>query len=125
MLVEALRSQPLFALGLAAALLVGKFLAATATGLLFKYSRAYVELTWSLTLPPAAATLAATTVADRTLNAAAQPLISHDVLNAVLLVVLTSLGALLLTQRFARQLAPEAVTAQAQPDRHPMQSSPG
>lgn len=112
-LVQTLRSQPLLALGLAAALLVGKYLAAAGTGLIWKYSRAEVGLTWSLTLPQVAATLAATTVAFRTVNAAGQPLISHDVLNAVLLlVVLTSLGAPLLTHRFARRLAGDAAAPQ-------------
>jgi len=50
-----------------------------------------------------------TTVAYRTVDAAGTPLIPHEVLNAVLvLVVLTSIGGPLLTQRFARKLAPEA-----------------
>lgn len=120
-LVQTLRHQPLLALGLAAALLLGKFVAAAITGLIFKYSRAEIGLTWSLTLPQVAATLAATTVAYRTVNAAGQPLIPRDVLDAVLLlVVLTALGAPLLTQVYARRLAGETAPAPATAERQPV-----
>jgi hypothetical protein len=75
--------------------------------MVFRYPSAEIGLTWSLTLPQVAATLAATTVAYRTVNAAGIPLIPHEVLNAVLvLVVLTSIGGPLATQRFAERLAP-------------------
>lgn len=108
LLVETLRTQPLLSLGLAGGLFAGKFLAAWFTGMLFRYSRADIGLTWSLTLPQVAATLAATTVAYRTVNAAGVPLIPHEVLNAVLvLVVITSIGGPLLTQRFADRLKGE------------------
>ena len=107
-LVDTLRHQPLLALGLTAALVAGKFIAAWATGLLFGYKRAETGLAFSLTLPQVAATLAATTVAYRTVNAAGVPLISHEVLNAVLLlVVLTSIGGPLMTQYFVRKLQAE------------------
>ncbi|MDC6169661.1 cation:proton antiporter [Paucibacter sp. XJ19-41] len=109
-LVETLREQPLLALGLVAALVAGKFLAAWTTGKLFGYQRAEIGLCFSLTLPQVAATLAATTVAYRTVNAAQQPLISHEVLNAVLLlVVLTSIGGPLLSQRYVSRLAAQPV----------------
>jgi len=106
-LIDTLRHQPLLALGLTAALFAGKFLAAWLTGKLFRYDAAETGLCFSLTLPQVAATLAATTVAYRTVNAARVPLISHEVLNAVLLlVVVTSIGGPLLTQYFVRRLAP-------------------
>jgi len=57
---------------------------------------------WSLTLPQVAATLAATLVANRTFNAAGQPLLDSRMLNGVLLMVLvTSIAGPVLTQRFA------------------------
>lgn len=105
-LLDTLRQQPLFALGLTGALVAGKFIAAWATGRLFGYRRAEIGLCFSLTLPQVAATLAATTVAYRTVNAAKLPLISHEVLNAVLLlVVLTSIGGPLMSQFFVKRLA--------------------
>jgi Kef-type K+ transport system membrane component KefB len=108
-LIETLRQQPVLALGLAAALIAGRFVAAFIVGKLFRYSSAEIGLCFSLTLPQVAATLAATTVAYRTLNIAGQPLVSHEVLNAILvLVVLTSIGGPLLTQWFVRKLAPAA-----------------
>jgi Kef-type K+ transport system membrane component KefB len=119
LLIETLRTEPLLSLGLAAGLIAGKFLAAWIVGKIFRYPRADIGLTFSLTLPQVAATLAATTVAYRTVNSAGEPLIPHEVLNAVLvLVVLTSIGGPLLTQWFARRLAPaapDADTARAAP----------
>jgi Kef-type K+ transport system membrane component KefB len=113
-LLETLRTQPLLAVGLAAALFAGKFLAAWITGKLFRYSRAEIGLCFSLTLPQVAATLAATTVAYRTVNASGQPLVTHEVLNAVLvLVLITSIGGPLLTQLFVRKVAGGDAAARA------------
>jgi len=129
-LLETLRTQPMLALGLTAALLAGKFGAAWATARVFGYARTEMGLVWSLTLPQVAATLAASTVAYRTVNAAGEPLISHGVLNAVLLlVVLTSIGGPLLTQFFGRRLiGASAVTdvpvAVDLPDAAPVQPAP-
>lgn len=123
--IEALRTfveQPLLAFGLLAALLLAKLLAAIGVGLPFRYSRNEIGLVWSLTLPQVAATLAAATVAYKTVNSAGRPLIDLPVLNVILmLVVLTSLGAPLLTQRFADRLTdahrrPEPSAAAAQAD---------
>ncbi|WP_447917358.1 cation:proton antiporter [Achromobacter aegrifaciens] len=114
--IEALRTfveQPLLAFGLLAALMLAKLLAAIGVGLPFRYSRNEIGLVWSLTLPQVAATLAAATVAYKTVNSAGQPLIDLPVLNVILmLVVLTSLGAPLLTQRFADRMT----GSQARPD---------
>jgi Kef-type K+ transport system membrane component KefB len=117
LLIETLRTEPALSLGLAGGLFAGKFVAAWLTGKVFRYAPADIGLTFSLTLPQVAATLAATTVAFRTVNAAGQPLIPHEVLNAVLvLVVLTSICGPLLTQRFARRLAPEPPPDAKAPD---------
>lgn len=109
-------NQPVLAFGLLFALVMGKAVAAAALGLLFRYPAAEAGLVWSLTLPQVAATLAAATVAYRTLNAQGEPLIDTPVLNVVLmLVVLTSLVAPLLTQRYARRLADKEPPPAAMP----------
>ncbi|OZI42581.1 hypothetical protein CEK29_12615 [Bordetella genomosp. 5] len=96
--------QPLLAFGLLFALVVGKGLAAFALRPMFRYETADVMLVWSLTLPQVAATLAAATVAYRTLSPTGAPLLDESLLNVVLmLVVLSSLCAPLLTQRFGRE----------------------
>jgi Kef-type K+ transport system membrane component KefB len=116
-LVDTLRQQPLLALGLTGALFAGKFVAAWTTGKLFRYKGAEIGLCFTLTLPQVAATLAATTVAYRTLNKAGVPLISHEVLNAVLLlVVVTSIGGPLATQYFVRKLAADEGPPQGDAD---------
>ena len=70
---------------------------------------------WSLTLPQVAATLAATLVARSTLNAAGQPLLGGQILNAVLvLVIATSVVGPLLTAR----CVPRMVADRLQPAAH-------
>ncbi len=116
--LKTLGTQPLLPLGLLVALLAGKWLAAAAVGVVFRYSRAETNMVWSLSLPQVAATLAATTVAFHTLNKTGVPLIDQSVLNAVLvLVVLTSIGGPLLTQRYANRVkaAPDQPAASAVP----------
>ena len=106
--LEALQTifmNPVLALGLLFALLLAKAAAAYGIGLVFGYGRDEIKLVWSLTLPQVAATLAAATVAYRTLNDQGQPLIDKPLLNVILmLVVVTSLGAPFLTQRYALRL---------------------
>ena len=94
--------------GVIAALLVGKWLAAQAAGALFRYSSAARMTMWSLTLPQVAATLAATLVAFHTLNPAGERLLDERMLNVVLVLMLTTsvLGPVL-TQRFAPRLVAE------------------
>ena len=69
---------------------------------------------WSLTLPQVAATLAAALVAFDTFDPAGQRLIDQRVLNAVLVLMLTTaiLGPVL-TERFA----PRMLADEAKPDR--------
>jgi TRAP-type C4-dicarboxylate transport system permease large subunit len=65
---------------------------------------------WSLTLPQVAATLAATLVARSTPNAAGQPLLDHQILNAVLvLVITTSVLGPLLTERFVPRMVADVL----------------
>jgi Kef-type K+ transport system membrane component KefB len=101
-------------LGMIGALLVGKWLAVACVGRAFSYSRAARETMWSLTLPQVAATLAAALVAFDTFDPAGQRLIDERLLNAVLVLMLTTaiLGPVL-TERFA----PRMLGDDAKPDR--------
>ncbi|MFZ1641237.1 MAG: cation:proton antiporter [Candidatus Contendobacter sp.] len=90
------------------ALLVGKWLAVEIAGRAFAYTPAARQTMWSLTLPQVAATLAATLVAYDTFDPAGQRLLDKEVLNAVLVLMLTTaiLGPVL-TERFAPRLRDE------------------
>jgi Kef-type K+ transport system membrane component KefB len=93
------------------ALLVGKGIAAEIAGRMFKYSTAARRTVWSLTLPQVAATLAATLVGYNTFNPAGQRLLDVEMLNVVLVLVLTtSILGPVLTERFAPAMLPEAST---------------
>jgi Kef-type K+ transport system membrane component KefB len=92
--------------GILVALLAGTAAAAELVGRQFGYSPAERLTMWSLTLPQVAATLAATLVARSTLNAAGQPLLDGQILNAVLvLVIVTSILGPLLTAYFVPRVA--------------------
>jgi Kef-type K+ transport system membrane component KefB len=91
--------------GIIGALLFGKGIAAWAGGRAFGYSRDEWLTVWALTLPQVAATLAATLVAHDTLGPGGQRLLDDQVLNAVLVLMLTaSIVGPLLTERFAPRL---------------------
>ncbi len=95
----------LLAGGLIGALVLGKWLAAEAVGRAFGYGPAARNTIWSLTLPQLAATLAATLVATKTVNAAGAPLVDGRILNSVLVMVLvTAIVGPVLTQRFAPRM---------------------
>jgi Kef-type K+ transport system membrane component KefB len=101
-LVRSLTQDYFLAVGIIAALLIGKWIAAQACGRAFGYGPVARKTMWSLTLPQVAATLAATLVAHRTLNAAGEPLLDGRMLSGVLLMVLvTSILGPVLTQHFA------------------------
>jgi Kef-type K+ transport system membrane component KefB len=90
------------------ALLAGKWIAAEGTGRAFGYSTAARRTMWSLTLPQVAATLAATLVAFHTVDRAGRHLLDTRMLNAVLVMVLTtSILGPLLTQHFGVRLRAE------------------
>jgi len=91
--------------GIVGALLFGKGIAAWAAGRAFGYTRDEWLTVWALTLPQVAATLAATLVAHDTLGPGGQRLLDDRVLNAVLVLMLTtSIIGPLLTERFAPRL---------------------
>jgi Kef-type K+ transport system membrane component KefB len=93
------------AAGITAALLLGKWLAAQLAGRAFGYSKDERLTVWSLTMPQIAATLAAALVAFQTRDAGGQRLLDQDMLHAVrVMLVVTSVIGLLLTQRFASRL---------------------
>ena len=97
------------AAGITAALLLGKWLAAQLAGRAFGYSADARLTVWSLTMPQIAATLAAALVAFHTRDAAGQPLLDQDMLHAVLvMLVVTSVLGLQLTQRYAPRLLGDA-----------------
>ena len=92
------------ALGFAAALIIGKALAAWLTGRFFRLEPAEVGLLFSVSIAQAAATLAATVIGYEI------GLYGSDVVNAVMVVVavslvLTSIG----TNKFAREIPPPVV----------------
>ncbi|ANY80905.1 hypothetical protein BB934_23955 [Microvirga ossetica] len=87
------------------ALLIGKGIAAWIAGRAFGYSRDEQWVVWSLTLPQVAATLAAALVAHDTFDTAGQRLLDDQILNAVLVLMLTtSILGPVLTERFAPRL---------------------
>ena len=98
-----------------AALLLGKFLAVEIAGRAFGYSGPARMTMWSLTLPQVAATLAAALVAYDTLDPAGHRLLDGSMLNAVLVLMLTTaiLGPVL-TER----LLPRMLTGEGAPERN-------
>jgi hypothetical protein len=92
--------------GMIAALLVGKWIAAAVVGRVYGYTRPERLTVWALTLPQVAATLAATLVGYDTMNAAGQRLLDGRILNTVLVLLLTtSILGPILTERFAHGYA--------------------
>jgi Kef-type K+ transport system membrane component KefB len=87
------------------ALLIGKWIAAEIVGRRFAYTRAERMTVWSLTLPQVAATLAAALVAYDTFDRAGQRLVDSQLLNVVLVLMLTTaiLGPVL-TEHFAPRM---------------------
>jgi len=106
--------------GIIGALLIGKWLAAELAGRAFGYARVARQTMWSLTLPQVAATLAATLVAFDTFDAAGHRLIDERLLNAVLVLMLTtSILGPVLTERFAPRLLESDPPSIAAPTRRP------
>jgi Kef-type K+ transport system membrane component KefB len=87
------------------ALIAGKWIAAEIAGRAFAYTSASRMTMWSLTLPQVAATLAAALVAFNTFDPSGQRLLDSQLLNVVLVLVLTtSILGPVLTERFAPRL---------------------
>ena len=92
-------------IGIIAALLIGKWIAAAAVSRIYRYGPAARETMWALTLPQVAATLAATLVAYDTRNAAGERMLDGTMLNVVLVLMLaTSILGPVFTERFAPAL---------------------
>ena len=92
--------------GIVGALLVAKGIAAWIAGRWFGYTKDEQLTVWSLTLPQVAATLAATLVAYQTRGAGGQRLLDDQMLNTVLvMMVTTSILGPVLTERFGSRLA--------------------
>ena len=91
--------------GIIGALIAGKWIAADVVGRAFGYTAAARKTMWSLTLPQVAATLAATLVAYDTLDPAGRRLLDARMLNAVLVLMLTtSILGPVLTQHYAPRM---------------------
>ena len=100
--------------GIIAALLVGKGVAAAVAGRAFGYSSGAQLTMWALTLPQVAATLAATLVAYNTRNAAGERMLDGTMLNVVLVLMLaTSILGPLLAERFAPRMLGSPAPARA------------
>jgi len=98
--------------GIIAAVVAGKWMAAAIVSRAFGYTHAACLTIWSLTLPQVAATLAATLVGFETFNAAGQRMIDQQMLNAVLiLMVSTSIAGPILTEHFAPRMLKESTRA--------------
>lgn len=92
-------------IGIVAALVVGKFIAAYVAGRAFGYPLIHRLTMWSLTLPQVAATLAAALVAFKTVNKEGQPLLDRALLNVVFVLMLTtSILGPVLTERLTPQM---------------------
>ena len=108
LLGETVISRPGLVLGLIAALVVGKWLAAWLSSRSFGGTGAQTGLVWSLSLPQMAATLASAVVAYKTVNSSGERLLDQSYINAVLvLVVSTCVAGPILSQRFGKQVASE------------------
>ena len=95
-------------------LILGKGIAAAIAGRAFGYPRDARLTMWVLTLPQAAATLAATLIGDNTLNAAGDRPLANEIFNTVLvLLVVTSFLAPILTELFAPRMIREEARAKA------------
>jgi len=101
-LARSISQDFILAAGIIGSLLVGKWIAAESCGHAFGFPLAARRTMWSLSLPQVASTLAAALVANKTFNAAGQPLLDERMLNAVLIMVLvTAILGPILTQRYA------------------------
>lgn len=111
-------SKPGLVVGLIAALLIGKYLAAHVTRWRFHYSRNESLLIFSLTIPQMAATLASAVVGYQTRNAQGVRMLDGGFVNAVLvLVVVSCVIGPVLTERWGRHEAasPSSTTEDEKP----------
>ena len=101
--------------GIVAAVIMGKGVAAAIAGRAFGYSPQARLAMWALTLPQVAATLAATLVGYNTLNEAGVRLLDEKMLNAVLvLLVVTSVLGPIMTELFTPRMIKQEERAKAE-----------
>ncbi len=79
-----------FTLALVLGLMASKWVAAWLTQQLYHYTQAETIAIWSLSIPQVAATLAATLVGYNTLNSMGERLLSEDVVNSVIVMMLVT-----------------------------------
>jgi Kef-type K+ transport system membrane component KefB len=102
---ETIIATPALVVGVLAALLIGKYLAARAAAGLLGYSRGDGRLMFALSVPQVAATLAVALVAYSSLNPDGQRLVDESVLNAtIVLVIVTSVLGFFFVDRSIRTL---------------------
>lgn len=105
-LAETLLQHASLVAGIVGGLVLAKYFAARAAGVLFRVERGEVWLMWSLTLPQVAATLAAATVAYRAASPSGSTLIDEKMLNTVVvLVIATSILGPVLTRHFGARVS--------------------
>lgn len=96
-------------LGIVGVLIGAKWIAAHAAARLGSYPKTDSSLVWSLSLPQVAATLAAATVAYRTVDAGGARLIDEAVVNVVLVLLLvTAVLGPVLTERYGKKISEAA-----------------
>ena len=106
--VESIGNHFMLVCGIVAALVLAKGIAAAGVGRAYGYPPGARLTMWAMTLPQVAATLAATLVAYDTRNALGERLLDSKMLNAVLvLMVTTSILGPLLTEQFATRMLRE------------------
>ena len=102
--------------GIVGSLILGKGIAAAIAGRAFGYGRQATLIMWAMTMPQVAATLAAATVGYDTFNAAGERLLTEEIFNASLvLLVVTSLLGPVLTELFT----PGMITEEARTNTAP------
>ncbi len=98
-------SNLVFVILIVGGLIFTKFLASFFASKILQYKKAEMLTMWSLSMPQVAATLAAALVAFETKNADGVRLISEPVFDTIIiLVTITSILGLTLTERFAKKL---------------------
>jgi Kef-type K+ transport system membrane component KefB len=106
------------ALAVVLALIIGKGIAAAIAARIYHYSANARKTMWAVTLPQVAATLAATLAAFNTYNPAGQRLLDQQLLNVVLVLMLTtSILGPVMTERFAPRLLEEEASGHSPLDR--------
>ena len=101
-------SNLFFVILIVGGLIFAKFLASFIASKILQYKKTEMLTMWSLSMPQVAATLAAALVAFETKNADGVRLISEPVFDTIIiLVAVTSILGLTLTERFAKKLKTE------------------